>query len=101
MDVQLPVTFLATRVKNPDEDDWRKLKSEKVPQLPKCGLMHMKLTSEVDNLETLYWLMDALDNTHWGCKGYTRGAMTYGNGPTITKSSKQKIIPRDLPRQKL
>ncbi len=59
-DIQLPVAFLTTRVKAPDEDDWGKLK--------RClnylkDTLHMKLTLEVDNLGTIHWLVDASDNT--------------------------------------
>ena len=87
-DIQLPVAFLTTRVKEPDEDDWGKLK--------RClsylkGTLHMKLTLEVEDLGTVHWYVDASDNTHMDCKGHTGGAMTMGKGATISKSSKQKI----------
>ena len=54
-DIQLPVAFLTTRVKAPDEDDWGKLK--------RClnylkDTLHMKLTLEVDTLGTIHWLVD-------------------------------------------
>ena len=51
----------------------------------------MKLTLEVENLGTVHWNLDALDNTHVDCKGHTGDAMTMGKGATISKSSKQKI----------
>ena len=51
----------------------------------------MKLTLEVDNLGIVHWLVDASDNTHWDCKGHTGGAMTHGEGVTISNSAKQKI----------
>ena len=51
-DIRTAVSFLCTRCKEPDEDDWGKLK-----QLLKYlyGKMNMKLCLSVDNLHTFTW----------------------------------------------
>ena len=48
-DIQTPVAFLTTRVKNPDEDDWRKLK--RVLKYLN-GTKYLKLRLTVDNPST-------------------------------------------------
>ena len=87
-DIQTVVSFLTTRVKHPDEDDWAKLK--------RClkylkGTLHMKLTLTVDNLNVIHWWIDASDRTHMDCKGHTGAMMSLGQGATMSYSSKQKI----------
>jgi hypothetical protein len=50
------VSFLTTRVKKPDKDDWGKLK--RVLQYL-LATKHMKLTLYVDNLGQIRWWVDA------------------------------------------
>jgi hypothetical protein len=49
-DIQTAVSFLTTRVKRPNKDDWGKLKRA-LRYL--CGTRHMKLNLSVDNLTTI------------------------------------------------
>ena len=60
-DIRTAVSFLCTRYKEPDEDDWGKLK-----QVLKYlySTMHMKLSLLVDNLQTLTWWVDASYAVH-------------------------------------
>ena len=56
-DVQTPVSFMTSRVKKPDLDDWGKLR--------RClkylkGTLHMKLTLSVDDLGVIKWWVDSL-----------------------------------------
>eukprot|EP00804_Cyclotella_cryptica_P009344 CCRYP_009005-RD/>CCRYP_009005-RD protein AED:0.36 eAED:0.36 QI:20/0.12/0.11/1/0/0/9/0/1019 len=51
-DIQTAVSFLTTRVKRPDEDDWGKLK--RVLRYLK-GTMHMKLKLSVENIGMIRW----------------------------------------------
>ena len=51
-DLQTAISFLTKRVKNPDEDDWGKLK--RVLKYLK-GTLHMKLVLTVDNMTTIRW----------------------------------------------
>ena len=64
-DIQTAVAFLTTRVKNPDEDDWGKLK--RVLKYLN-GTKHLKLKLSVDNLGMLKWYVDGSHNIHWDCK---------------------------------
>ncbi len=63
-DIQTAVAFLTTRVKSPDEDDWRKLK--RVLKYLN-GTKYLKLKLSVDNLGLLKWYVDGLHNVHWDC----------------------------------
>eukprot|EP00957_Ditylum_brightwellii_P158588 12071421-Ditylum_brightwellii.AAC.1 len=60
-DIQTPVSFLCTRTRAPDEDDWGKLK---------CVLKylystrHMKLCLTVENLKNITWWVDASYAVH-------------------------------------
>lgn len=86
-DIQTAVSFLATRVKRPDEDDWGKLR--RVMQYLK-GTRSLKLRITIDSLKEAKWYVDAAHNVHWDCKGQTGGAMTLGKGAVISSSTKQK-----------
>jgi hypothetical protein len=66
-DIQTAVAFLTTRVKNPDEDDWGKLK--RVPKYLN-GTKYLKLTLSIDNLGVLKWCVDGSHNVHWDCRGH-------------------------------
>ena len=57
-DIQVSAAFLATRVKNPDVDDWGKLR--RVLKYLK-GTKHMKLTLTVNDLSMIRWSVDASD----------------------------------------
>ena len=51
-DIQTAVSFLTTRVKAPDEDDWGKLK--RVLRYLR-GTLYLKLRLSVDNLTSSIW----------------------------------------------
>ena len=74
-DIQLPVAFLTTRVKKPDEDDWGKLRWVLQYIL---GTLHLKLTLKVEDLSTIKWYVDASYTVHPDCKGHTGTIMTLG-----------------------
>jgi len=87
-DIQLTVAFLTTRVKQPDMDDWGKLR--RVLKYLK-GTRHMKLTISINDLSTVRWWVDASDRTHEDCKGHTSVMMTLGKGALVSGSRKHKI----------
>ena len=66
-DIQKAVAFLTTRMKNPDEDDWGKLK--RVLKYLN-GTKYLKLKLTMDNLGVLKWYVDGSHNVHWDCKGH-------------------------------
>ena len=67
-DIKLPLDFLTTLVKCPDEDNWGKL--QHVLKYQK-GTKHMKLTLSVDSLSIIKWWVDASDRNHIDCKGHS------------------------------
>ena len=90
-DIQTAVSFLTKRVKQPDEDDWGKLK--RVLKYLK-GTLYMKLTLSVDNLSTIRWYVDAAYGVHMDCKGHTGMVMTMGKGASMSFSRGQKLNAR-------
>jgi len=90
-DIKTAVAFLTTRVKEPDEDDWGKLK--RVLKYLK-GTRHMKLRLTVDNMHTLRWWVDASYGVHWDCKGHTGMMMSLGKGAVMSFSHRQKLNAR-------
>jgi hypothetical protein len=87
-DIQLAVSFLTTRVKEPDEDEWSKLK-----RLLKYigGTIYIPLILRVDNLNVIKWWVDASYATHGDCRGHTGAMMSLGRGAIIGMSKKQKL----------
>jgi hypothetical protein len=76
------------QVKNPDKDNWGKLK-----QVLKYlnGMRDMKLTINVNNLAILKWYVDGLHNVHLGCKGHGGAMFTLGEGAILSYSRKLKL----------
>jgi len=90
-DIQTAVAFLTTRVKNPDEDDWGKLK--RVLKYLN-GTKYLKLKLTMDNLGVLKWYVDGSHNVHWDCKGHGGAVFTLGRGATSSYSRKVKLNTR-------
>jgi hypothetical protein len=86
-DIQTAVSFLSSRVKQPDEDDWGKVR--RVLQYLK-GTKSLKLRITVDSLKESKWYIDGSHNVHWDCKGQSGAAMTLGKGAVISSSTKHK-----------
>lgn len=68
-DIHIASSFLASRVKKPDEDDWGKCRRV-VQYLVNTRMMPLRLTMD-DDLTKIRWLVDASHNVHWDCKGQT------------------------------
>ena len=90
-DIQTAVAFLTTWVKNPDEDNWGKLK--RVLKYLN-GTKYLKLNLIVVNLGLLKWFVDGLHNVHWDCKGHGGAIITMGKGATSSYSRKLKLNTR-------
>ncbi len=78
-DIQTAVAFLTTLVKDPDEDDWGKLK--RVLKYLN-GTKYLKLNLSIDNLGVLKWFVDGSHNVHWNCKDHGCAMFTMGKGAT-------------------
>jgi hypothetical protein len=90
-DTALAIAFLTTRVRGPDEDDWRKLDH----------LIHyLKQTRELPLIlgatrtGVLHWYVDASFATHQDMRGHTGGALTMGIGCPTVQSTKAKCNTR-------
>jgi hypothetical protein len=83
-DIQTAVAFLCTRVKSPDEDDWKKL-ARVIKYLR--GTASMPLTLEACNLQVIKWWVDASYAVHDDMKSHTGGIMTMGKGVVYATST--------------
>jgi Reverse transcriptase (RNA-dependent DNA polymerase) len=88
-DIQLPISFLSSRVTCADEDDWRKLK-RMLQYLH--GTINMPLTLSIDNISVVKTWVDAAYGVHSdNMRSQTGGTIMMGKGTLYSKSSKQKI----------
>jgi hypothetical protein len=90
-DIQTAVSFLCTRVKNPDTDDYKKLM--RVMRYLR-GTLNMPLTLEANDVRVIKWHIDAAFAVHPDMKGHTGGNMTLGKGSVYGTSTQQKINTR-------
>jgi hypothetical protein len=87
-DLSLAIAFLTTRVKEPDIDDWRKLR-HLIEYLR--ATREMPLILGADGTGVLSWYVDASFAMHPDMRGHTGGAMTMGRGFPLDKSTKHKL----------
>ena len=87
-DIQTTIAFLSTRVKEPDEDDWKKLK-QLIQYL--FGTIDLKLTLMSDKLNIIKWFVDASHHVHPDFRSHTGSTMTIGKGSPYSTSIKQKL----------
>jgi hypothetical protein len=93
-DIQTTISFLTTRVSNPDEDDWEKLR--RLMRYIK-GTINLPLTLRAESLNVIKWWVNASLATHNDCQGHTGGTMSLGKGSITGVSKKQKINTRGAP----
>ena len=92
-DLQPTTPFLCTRVKEPDQDDWKKL-------LRMFNYLDttkdLELILEVEPGEVLHsqWFPDSAFAVHKDYKSHTGAIHTLGKGATTTLSAKQKLNTR-------
>ena len=90
-DVLPGVTFLLSRVREPNQGDWKKL-------VRILGFLKKTredvLTLEADDKQSLYWMIDASFGVHPDMKSHTGGIFTLGKGAVISDSTKQKANSR-------
>ena len=87
-DIQTAVSFLTTRVKAPDKDDWEKL----VRVLKYInGTRYMKLILSADEMNfTVHWYVDVSHQIHEDCRGQIGCIMTMRKGAAISLSDIMK-----------
>jgi len=84
----LTIGFLCTRVKNPTEDDWWKLKRVM------CylrGNIDEKLFIGADDILNMQAYVDASYAVHSDMKSHTGAGITWGTGFLLSKSTQQKL----------
>jgi hypothetical protein len=86
--ILLAVSYLCSRVKAPDQDDYRKLTCV-VKYLRKS--INLSLTLECSNPINVEWLVDALYACHWNMRSQTGGLASLGRGAFYATSLKQKL----------
>ncbi len=87
-DIQMAVSFQTTRVKDPDKDDWAKMK--KVLKYLNSA-KHLKLTLEADLLKfAVHWYIDGSQQIHKDCRGQTGCLVILGKGAVSSSSTKMK-----------
>ena len=86
--IQTAVSFLTTRVKAPDKDNWGKL----VRVLKYInGTRYMKLILCADEMNfTVHWYMDGSHQIHEDCRGQIGCLMTMGKGAAISSLNIRK-----------
>jgi len=85
------MAFLCTRVKSPDEDEYKKtIKGNPVL----CCTRELKLT--IDPREHPTWLVDSSYGVHPDMKSHSGIYMTLGMEDTYTASTKQKLNTNSL-----
>ena len=87
-DLLTAISFLYTRIQNPDVDDFKKL--------GRCmrylrDSKHLLLTLEADGMTVIQWCVDASFATHPNCRSHTGVTLSFGKGSVYSLSSKQKL----------
>jgi hypothetical protein len=97
-DIHVAVTLLCTRVKSPNESNWKKL--IRLLQYVN-GTRNDVLTLAADDMQVVKWYVDAGFAVHPDFKSHTGATMTFGKGAPITMSRKQKLNTRSSTEAKL
>ena len=87
-DIEPLMLFLPTRVKDPKNDDWVKLR-HRLMYLK--GTLYMKRHMKAESLSMIRWWVDASYEVHWECKGHTGPMMSMGKGAFVNIAKKHKL----------
>ena len=88
VDIQKALGFLCTRVAEPDENDWEKLK--RVLQYLK-GTIDIFLNLEADEITKMQSWVDVSYGIHFDCNSHTGGVMSWVWVVLLSKCQKQKL----------
>jgi hypothetical protein len=97
-DTSTAISFLTTRVTDPDEDDWKKL-----AHLMKYlrGTKELPLILSANGGGMLKWWIDGSHGVHPNMRGHTGGGLSLGRGFPIATSTKQKLNTRSSTESEL
>ena len=87
-DVETLIFSLTTRVLQPDQDDWKKLRHG---LMYLKGTLHMKRYLTADELSNIIWWVDGSYGVHCDSKGHTGAMMSIGKGAIVNISRKHKM----------
>jgi hypothetical protein len=87
-DVQTAVAFLMTRVRSPDQDDYKKL--ARVMKYLR-GSTEKTLTLEADSMHLVKWWVDGSFAVHHDMKSHTGATMSLGKGSVYSTSVQQRL----------
>jgi hypothetical protein len=90
-DVQPAISFLASRVTQPNQSDWNKL--IRVLTFLKTTKEEV-LTLEADDTQILTWYIDAAFAVHHDMRSHTGSTFSLGKGMIVSDSTKQKVNSR-------
>ena len=93
LDTQVAVAFLCTRVKNPTEEDYKKL-GWLIRYVGET--IHVPLILEVNDSKTLIWNVDASYAVNNDMKSHTGISLSLGCGTLLSMSCKQKLVTKSL-----
>ena len=91
-DLAPAVPFLTTRVCDPTDDDWLKLRHV-IEYL--TATRDLCLTLEVDKSKNPVFSIDAAHQVHGDCKGHREGSFTMGKGSIFTVSCISRILTQE------
>ena len=87
-DIELAISFMCTRVRDPSLDDWKKMKRV-------LGWLESTINDKriigANSLRDIYTWIDASYAIHPNMRGHTGGAISMGYGVIHTRAGKQKI----------
>jgi len=87
-DLQTAVSFLCTRVREPDQDDYKKL-ARVIKYIRR--IKFLRLTMEASHLDQNHWYIDGAFAVHKDMRSHSGSYMTFGRGMMCGSSNKQKI----------
>jgi hypothetical protein len=87
-DIRTAISFLCKRVRNPDEDDWKKL-TRLLRYIRRTKFL--RLTLEATYLDQNHWFIDGAFAVHDDMKSHTGAFMSFGKGMMNGASLSQKI----------
>lgn len=90
-DIQMTVGFLSTRVRTPNESNWRKLKC--LVQYLR-GTSELRLLLEADNRQVVKWWIYSYVAVHGDMRSQSEATMTLGKSMMYSSTTKQKINTR-------
>ena len=90
-DIRTAISFLCSRLKCPDKDDYKKL-TRLIRYL--LHTLHMCLILGKDDTDIVHWWIDAPYAVHPDMRGHTGATMSLGNGSVFSGLWKQKLVTR-------